>query len=67
MSRGVCRNTRKLLPDCNTSRPSGASSIAASTWPPDLLAAALAGNRATRRLAMKNLRRVMRRDQFGGQ
>lgn len=56
------RNPKKLLLGCNTTRPGGASALATGDYPPNLIHAALTGNRATRRLARKNLFRVMRKD-----
>lgn len=54
------RNPRRLRHNSNQHRPNGASSIAQADDPRDLLAAAMYGNRATRRLAEKNLRKRLR-------
>lgn len=54
------RNARKLRHNSNQNRPSGASTSAESLDPRDLLDAAMYGNRATRRLAEKNLRKRLR-------
>ncbi len=56
------RNPGRLRPGVNVDRPNGASALSASDWPPDLLAAALHGNRASRRAARRNLRRRIRKD-----
>jgi hypothetical protein len=56
----VSKNPRVLKPGVNTNRPNGASSIATSFHPGDLLSAALHGNRATRRLARRNLKKRLR-------
>lgn len=45
---------------CNTTRPSGASSLATSGDVGDLVFALVLGNRQTRRLAKKNLRKSQR-------
>ncbi len=55
------KNPAKRPPGANTSRPTGASAMAESFYPPDLIEACLAGNRATRRLARRNLRRRARK------
>lgn len=51
------RNLRKGGPNPNNSLPKGAARIAASGDDRDLLEAALYGNRATRRLALRNIRK----------
>lgn len=56
------RNPAKVRPGVNLSRPSGANVIAESSDPRELIYAALEGNRATRRLARRNLRKQMRAD-----
>gem|GEM_PF-5825798 len=45
-------------PGNNNDRPSGASSLAAAASPDSLMQAATFGNRATRRLARKNLKKM---------
>jgi hypothetical protein len=54
----ICRNPAMARPGNNNDRPSGASSLAAATSPGQLMKAAAYGNRATRRLALKNLRKL---------
>lgn len=56
------KNPAKRPPGANTSRPTGASAMAESFYPPDLIEACLAGNRATRRLAKRNLLKKARAD-----
>lgn len=53
----VNRNPAKARFGVNNDRPSGASVSANSIDPEQLLRAAMYGNRATRRLAMRNLRK----------
>lgn len=55
--KGVIRNARKGGPNPNNSLPKGAARIAASGDDRALLEAALYGNRATRRLAIRNIRK----------
>jgi len=56
MSRSnTVKNIARALPGMNQTRPNGASALATSSFPPHLLLAYEHGNRATRRLAMKNL------------
>jgi hypothetical protein len=62
----ILTNPRKALPGANNDRPSGAGTWANSEYPPDLIAAALYGNRATRRLAKKNLRKKAKVSINGG-
>jgi hypothetical protein len=57
MKAPVNRNPRRLRNGSNLSRPNGANTIATSLDGHDLLAAALYGNRATRRLAVRNLKK----------
>lgn len=54
------RNPRKLRYNSNRNRPNGAGTSAASSDPRALLIAALGGNRATRRLARRNLKKRLR-------
>lgn len=61
--KGVIRNARKGGPNPNNSLPKGAARIAASGDDRALLEAAMYGNRATRRLALRNLRK---RQKAGG-
>jgi hypothetical protein len=56
------RNPGHLRPGVNVDRPNGASALSASDWPPDLLAAALHGNRASRRAASRKLKRMAKAD-----
>lgn len=60
MKRGVISNPRKAGPTLNTNLPNGAYAIAESRNEHDLLVASVLGNRATRRLARRNLRKVRR-------
>lgn len=53
--RKIIRNPRKCGPNPNNSRPNGAAPVAQSLDGRDLLKAALYGNRATRRLALRNI------------
>lgn len=55
-------NPRQRHRAANTTRPGGASALADSEYPPDLILAAVTGNRATRRLARRNLLRAYRRE-----
>lgn len=57
------RNRAKFRLQTSVSRPSGANAMAEARSEEQLMAAATFGNRATRRLAARNLRRVMRADQ----
>lgn len=59
----VIRNPRKAGPCPNNRLPAGAAPVAESLDERDLLKAALYGNRATRRLALRNLRK---RQKAGG-
>lgn len=52
-------NAKKMNFGCNQTRPSGASALADSLDPRALLTA-LDGNRQTRRLALKNIKKLMR-------
>ncbi|WP_139313449.1 hypothetical protein [Rhodoferax antarcticus] len=45
---------------CNTTRPGGASWLATSTNPNDLIFATVVGNRQTRRLARKTLAKMLK-------
>lgn len=58
--KGVIRNHRKGGPNPNNSRPKGAAPIAQSLNERDLQEAYLQGNRATRRLALRNLKRRLK-------
>lgn len=60
--RKIIRNPRKCGPNPNNSRPNGAAQIAQSFDEGDLLTAALYGNRATRRLARRNLKKRLKAD-----
>lgn len=62
MKAPVNRNPRKFRHGSNTSRPNGASAIALSANPQDVFFAALEGNRATRRLARRNLKKMLKAD-----
>jgi hypothetical protein len=57
MKAGVTRNPRKAGPSPNNRLPNGAWAMAESLDERDLLIAAILGNRATRRLARRNLRK----------
>lgn len=50
-------NPAKVRPGANMTRPNGASAAANSMDPEQLLRAAMYGNRATRRLAVRNLKK----------
>ena len=54
----ICRNPDKARPGNNNDRPSGAASLAAADSPEMLMRAAVFGNRATRRLARRNLKKL---------
>jgi hypothetical protein len=54
-------NPRKTKPGANMNRPNGAGSMADTNDPRQLVEAALYGNRATRRLARRNLKKQLRR------
>jgi len=60
MKAPVNRNPRKVRHNSNQSRPNGASAHAASYDVPDLFFAALNGNRETRRLARRNLKKRLK-------
>ena len=62
MKAPVNRNPRKLRHTSNLNRPSGACVSADSYDPRELLYAALNGNRETRRLARKNLKKRLKAD-----
>lgn len=57
----VNRNPDKVRPGCNINRPNGAAASADSLDPEQLALAAMYGNRATRRLAERNLKKARRR------
>lgn len=63
----VNRNPSKVRPGANFRRPCGASSIAESLDERELFFAAIEGNRSTRRLARRNLRKKLRADLAKGQ
>lgn len=50
-------NPAKVRPGANMSRPNGAAASADSMDPEQLALAAMHGNRATRRLAVRNLKK----------
>jgi hypothetical protein len=54
------RNPAKVRPGANMTRPNGASAAANSIDPEQLLRAAMHGNRATRRLARRNLKKQLK-------
>lgn len=58
----VNRDPAKVRPGSNFRRPGGASVIAESFDEHELLFAAVAGNRSTRRLARRNLRKRLVRE-----
>lgn len=62
MKAPVNRNARKLRHTSNLNRPSGASVRADSLDPQELIDAALNGNRETRRLALRNLKKRLKAD-----
>lgn len=62
MKAPVNRNPRKVRHGSNTSRPNGASVSALSAHPRDVIIAALEGNRETRRLARRNLKKMLKAD-----
>lgn len=53
----INRNPAKVRHGANMTRPNGASAAANSMDPEQLLRAAMYGNRATRRLAKRNLKK----------
>jgi hypothetical protein len=55
------RNPAKVRPGANMNRPNGAAAAADSMDPEQLALAAMHGNRATRRLAERNLKKHGRR------
>jgi len=57
----VSRNPAKVRPRSNQSRPGGASRLAASDNPSELLLAMETGNRQTRRLAKRNALRLLKK------
>lgn len=57
MKAPVNRNPRKVRCRSNMNRPNGASISAESRTIDDLFVAAITGNRATRRLARRNLKK----------
>ena len=61
-AKATVRNLAKALPGRNVTRPHGASALAESTRPDHLWLAATEGNRATRRLALRNLTRLARQE-----
>lgn len=62
MKAPVNRNPRKLRHTSNLNRPNGASISAESLDARDLFDAALNGNRETRRLARRNLKKRLKAD-----
>lgn len=62
MKAPVNRNPRKLRHNSNQSRPNGSSASAESFDTRDLFFAALDGNRETRRLARRNLKKRLKAD-----
>lgn len=62
MKAPINRNPRKVRPGSNQSRPNGASVSADSCDPRELISAALNGNRETRRLARRRLKKIMKAD-----
>ena len=51
----MCTNIRKMLPNRNFNRPTGCNILATSLDHMALLKATLIGNRATRRVAIRNM------------
>lgn len=62
MKAPINRNPRKVRHTSNVNRPNGASISADSLDPRELLYAALNGNRETRRLARRNLKKKLKAD-----
>lgn len=60
MKAPVNRNPRKFRYNANQDRPNGANLHATSSDEESLLYAAMNGNRATRRLAMRNLKKKIK-------
>jgi hypothetical protein len=60
MKAPVNRNPRKVRYSTNMSRPNGAGVSADSNDPRELFIAAVNGNRETRRLARRNLKKRMK-------
>ena len=60
MKAPVNRNPRKVRHTSNLNRPNGASVSADSCDPRELLYASMHGNRETRRLANKNLKKRLK-------
>lgn len=56
------RNVRKVRHNSNMSRPNGASILAESIDHQELFYAAINGNRETRRLARRNLKKRLKAD-----
>jgi hypothetical protein len=62
MKAPVNRNPRKVRHNANLNRPNGAGVSADSLDPRELLDASLYGNRETRRLARRNLKKRLKAD-----
>lgn len=62
MKAPVNRNPCKVRWDSNQSRPNGANISAGSLDPQELFCAAMNGNRETRRLARRNLKKALKAD-----
>lgn len=62
MKAPINRNPRKVCHNANQSRPNGSNIIADSLDPRKLFYAALNGNRETRRLARRNLKKSLKAD-----
>ncbi len=55
------RNPNKVPPGANITRPSGCSKMATDRDPRALLSALMYGNRATRREASRNVRKLLKK------
>lgn len=55
------RNPNKLTPGANVNRPSGCSELATDRDPRALLQALMCGNRATRREAARNAKKLIKK------
>jgi len=55
------RNPNKLTPGANMNRPGGCSELATDRDPRALVAAMMYGNRATRREAARNARKLLKK------
>jgi len=57
---GLQTNPKKARHGANVNRPNGCSALATAATPAEMLAAALTGNRATRREARRNILKAVR-------